>query len=322
MNLESHKNIDFTLNGKQKKANQRYWIGGYAILTAVSLVFYFLIELKVFDLIEHYRPVLKRISLTSFFVFLVFLIGKLIERLIDTHSQSRGYSYNLVRITRLLTGLFAFIVVLSFLFENWTTAAVSFGLLSLILGFALQSPITSFIAWLYIIFRTPYRVGDRIEINGFKGDVTEINYLDTTLLEFGGTYLSNDRLSGRVIRFPNSIVLRSEVFNYSGFHDPFIWNETAVQIAYTSDLKFVEEALLTAAREDYREQYANFAPLNSELEPAVYFRVNVYAWLEAVVSYPVLPIETTPRRTRILKRSLFLLNKYPEKAQFPEGTGR
>ena len=322
MDKESQNNIDFTLNGQKDKSGQNYWIGGYAILLAFSLIIYFLIELKVFDLIEDYRPTLKKISLTCFFVFLVFLIGKLIERLIDTHSQSKGYSYNLVRITRLLTMLFVFIVVLSFLFENWTTAAVSFGLLSLILGFALQSPITSFIAWLYIIFRTPYRVGDRIELNGFKGDVTGINYLDTTLLEFSGTYLSNDRLSGRVIRFPNSIILRSEVFNYSGFHDPFIWNETAVQIAYKSDLNYVEESLLSAAREDYQEQYAGFAPFVKELEPAVYFRVNVYAWLEAVVSYPVLPIETTPRRTRILKRALSLLNQEPGKVQFPEGTAR
>jgi small-conductance mechanosensitive channel len=322
MDLESQKNLEFTLNRHKNKSGQKYWIGGYAILLAFSLTIYFLIELKVFDLIEDFRPALKKISLTCFFVFLVFLIGKLIERLIDTHSQSRGYSYNLVRITRLLTMLFVFIVVLSFLFENWTTAAVSFGLLSLILGFALQSPITSFIAWLYIIFRTPYRVGDRIELNGFKGDVTEINYLDTTLLEFSGTYLSNDRLSGRVIRFPNSIILRSEVFNYSGFHDPFIWNETALQIAYTSDLNFVEECLLFAAREDYKEHYAEFAPAIKELEPAVYFRVNIYAWLEAVISYPVLPMETTPRRTRILKRALSLLNQEPGKVQFPEGAAR
>ena len=322
MGLESHRNMDFTLNAKGTHPNQRYWIGGYAILAASSLVIYFLIELDVFDLIEKFRPTLKKIALASFFVFLVLMVGKLTERLIEKHSQSRGYSYNLVRITRLVTGILAFVVIISFLFENWTTAAVSFGLISLILGFALQSPITSFIAWLYIIFRTPYRVGDRIELSGFKGDVTEISYLDTTLLEFGGTYLSNDRLSGRVIRFPNSLILRSEVFNYSGFHNPFIWNETAIQISYTSDLPFVEESLLTAAREDYREHYAGFAPIEKELEPAVYFRVNVYAWLEAVVSYPVLPIETTPRRNRILKRALALLNQYPERSLLPDGTGR
>lgn len=187
--------MDFTLSGNKKNSTHRYWIGGYAILAAASLIIYFLIELKVFDLIEDYRPVLKKYALTAFSAFVVFLIGKLVERLIDKKSQSRGFSYNLVRITRLLTGLFVLIVVLSFQFENLTTVAVSFAFLSLILGFALQSPIMSFIAWLYIIFRTPYKVGDRIELNGFKGDVTEINYLDTTLLELGGTYLTNDRLS-------------------------------------------------------------------------------------------------------------------------------
>src|SRR5690606_31505320 len=98
--------------------------------------------------------------------------------------------------------------------------------------------------------------------------------------------------------------------------------ETALQIAYTSDLKFVEEMLLRAAREDYQEQYADFAPVVPDLDPTVYFRVSVYAWLEAVVSYPVLPIETTPRRTRILKRALARLNSEPEKVQFPQGVAR
>ncbi|MEO6683607.1 MAG: mechanosensitive ion channel domain-containing protein [Ginsengibacter sp.] len=322
MDLESEKNINYVINKQEGNSRQKYWIGGYAILAAVSLVIHYLIEWKVFDLIEQYRPFLKKISLTLFFVFLVFLTGRLIERLIDRHTQSRGYSYNLVRITRLLTYLFGILVVVSFQFDDVYATLVSFGILSLILGFALQSPISSFIAWLYIVFRTPYRVGDRIEINGFKGDVTEINYLDTTLLEFGGTYLSNDRLSGRIIRFPNSIILRSEVFNYSGFHDPFIWNETAIQIAYTSDLQFVEESLLHAARKDYIDHYAGLVPENKELDPAVYFRTSQYAWMEAVVSYPVLPTETTPRRTRILRTALAILNKEPGKVQFPEGSAR
>ena len=314
--------MNISLQPEEINPNKKYWIGGYAIITATCLVFYFLIELKVFDLLEAYRPLLKKIILTAFFAFLVLLVGKLIERLILTHSQSKGHSYNLVRITRLLTAVFIFIVILSYLFETWYTAVLSLGLLSIILGFALQSPISSFIAWLYIIFRTPFRVGDRIELNGFKGDVIEINYLDTTLLEFGGTYLSNDRVSGRIVRFPNSIILRSEVFNYSGFQDPFIWNETAIQIGYTSDLKFVEDSLLQAVTEDFNEKYANLVKADETYDPAVYFRVNTYSWLEAVVSYPVLPMETTPRRTRILKKALHILNSAPERVLFPEGNRR
>ncbi|MEO8961469.1 MAG: mechanosensitive ion channel domain-containing protein, partial [Ginsengibacter sp.] len=206
----------------KSRSRSGYLISGYAITAASFLVLHFLIELKLFDLIEEYKPLVRKITMTFFFIFLILLLGKLVERLVNRHSQSKGNRYNLVRITRFLTKLFVLIVIVSFLFQNWYTAAVSFGLLSLILGFALQVPISSFIAWLYIIFRTPYRVGDRIEINGFKGDVVGIDYLDTTLLEFSGNYLTNDRRSGRVIRFPNSMVLRLEVFNYSGPQVPFI----------------------------------------------------------------------------------------------------
>lgn len=312
--------IEFVANTGEK-SNRKFRIGAYAIIAVCFLAVYFLLALDVINFLEKYQSFLKKTSLTIFLIFLVMLIGKLIEKFITRKSQSVGHSYNLIRITRLLTNLFVFIVILSFLFQNWYTAAVSFGLLSLILGFALQVPISSFIAWLYIIFRTPYRVGDRIQLNGFKGDVMEIDYLDTTLLEFSGDYLSNDRRSGRVVRFPNSIVMKSEVFNYSGPQMPFIWNEAAFQIAYTSDLKFVEETLLAVTEKDFIDRHGE-ARMKKSLAPAVYFRVNSYSWLEAVVSYPVLPTETTPRRTRIIKKTLAALNAQPEKVLFPEGTSR
>lgn len=166
-------------------------------------------------------------------------------------------------------------------------------------------------------------MGDRIQIEKFKGDVIEITYLDTILLEFSGNYLDNDRSSGRVIHFPNSKVLRTEVFNYSGPEHPFIWNETAVQIAYNSDVDFVESCLSQAAIEDFEKRHQQYKTDDLQhLKPAVYFRVNAYAWLEAVVSYPVKPLETTARRTAILKLALQKLNAEPSKVMFPEGSIR
>lgn len=302
---------------------KRYWIVIYAVISVGFLVLGFVLDVVHFKQIEEYKPFLKKTALTIFFVFVVLLIGKLIEKFIFNKKRSIGQSYNLIRIVRLVTNVLVFIVILSFLFQNWYTAAVSFGILSLILGFALQAPISSFIAWVYIIFRKPYTVGDRIQINGHKGDVVEVSYLDTTLLEFSGDYLDNDRRSGRIIRFPNSSVLKSEVFNYSGPLAPFIWNETAVQIGFTSDLKFVEKTLYDAAKDDFFEHHSFMDPKwETMYEPTVYLRVNSYAWLEAVISYPVLPTETTPRRTRILKRALAKLNEQPERVLFPDGAKR
>src|SRR5699024_9656433 len=150
---------------------------------------------------------------------------------------------------RLLAMTMVFVVGLGFLFQNLYAAAASFGLMSLVLGFALQAPISSFIGWLYIVFRKPYQVGDRMQLQNMRGDVIEVHYLDTIVREHRGDYLGNDHESGRLIHFPNSIILSTEVINYSGRFYPFMWDETALQVAYTSDMDFVEKCLVDAALE-------------------------------------------------------------------------
>ncbi|HKM44510.1 MAG TPA: mechanosensitive ion channel domain-containing protein [Dysgonamonadaceae bacterium] len=295
----------------------------YAAASILLIVAYYLLDLDIFDSWTKYLPFMKKLTMSLFLIALIFLISNIFSRFINIQTQIQGERYNLLRINRFLAILFSLIVAASFLFQNLYAAAVSFGLISLILGFALQAPIASFIAWIYLVFRRSYLVGDRIQIKGFRGDVVSISYLDTSILECSGDYLGNDRRSGRIIRFPNSLVLREEIINYSGPEIPFIWNEIPIQVAYTSDLKFVEECLLEAAIRDFNERYTEFAIRNFEKwEPAVYFRINSFAWMEAVVSYPVEPMDTTERRNRILRYALPSLNESPDKVQFPEGALR
>ncbi|HMN20156.1 MAG TPA: mechanosensitive ion channel [Ottowia sp.] len=308
--------------------SRNYRLRSTALLAAAFLVAHYVLRFGVAAGIDaghparwhQYLPLLEKLSLSLFAITVLILVGKLIERLIDRSSNALGVRYNLVRLTHLVTYTLVAIVAVSFLFQNLYAAAVSFGLISLVLGFALQAPITSFIAWIYIVFRRPYQVGDRIQLGKLRGDVLEIGYLDTMIRECSGDYLGNDRASGRIIHFPNSTILRSEVINYSGPCKPFIWNETAIQIAYTSDLRFVESCLAEAADADFRARHGDSGLDDSAA--SVYFRVNAYAWLEAVVTYPVVPEDTTGRRNRILQHALPALNEAPERVQFPDGARR
>lgn len=295
----------------------------YIILAIIMLAIYFLLDLEIFSEWSAYIPFLKRLTISLMAISIVLLIEQIIERIITGQRLVEGDRYNLLRIIRLLTMTFSIIIIASFLFQRPYASLASLGLISLVLSFSLQAPITSFIGWLYIVFRRPYMVGHRIQINSHRGDVIEISYLDTIILECSGDYLGNDKRSGRVIRFPNSLILREEVINYSGPQVPFIWNETSIQIAYTSDLKFVEKCLLEATRLDFKTRYAHRPSLDpGNWQPDVYFRVNQYAWMEAVISYPVEPSDTTGRRNRILRGALPMLNAEPDKVQFPEGTHR
>lgn len=146
-------------------------------------------------------------------VFFILSIGRLIEIFGIGRLESAVSRFNLKRIFRLLMGLAVILIGISVLFVNWYTAVVSLGLISLVLGFALQTPISSFIGWIYILTRAPYRVGDRIKIDDARGDVIDVGYLDTTLWEFRGDYLSTDHPTGRIIKFPNTKVFSSPVYN-------------------------------------------------------------------------------------------------------------
>ena len=163
--------------------HNKKWVIIYGSVAVVLIAIYYLINLPLFESWSSYIPFVRKLSLSLFLISIIFLISKLIERLINSQNHLEGDRYNLLRIVRFLAIVFSLIVGASFLFQNLYAAAVSFGLISLVLGFALQAPISSFIAWIYLILRRSYLVGDRIQIKGFRGDVIEINYLDTSILE-------------------------------------------------------------------------------------------------------------------------------------------
>jgi small-conductance mechanosensitive channel len=113
-------------------------------------------------------------------VVAILLVERLASLLLIARLRDPVSRYNLHRVADLVAVLVAGFVGVSVLFRNWYAAILSLGLASLIPGFALQTPITSLLAWVYILIRRPYRVGDRIRIGQATGDVIDVSYLDTT----------------------------------------------------------------------------------------------------------------------------------------------
>ena len=186
-------------------------------------------------------------------VVLVLAVAKVVDVYLIGRLDSAVSKYNLRRILKLAVALVLGFIIVSILFQNWYTAVVSVGLLSLMLGFALQTPISSFIGWVYILVKAPYRVGDRIKIGEATGDVIDVSYIDTTLWEFGGDYLSTDHPTGRVIKFPNPKVLNTAIYNYTWPLFPYVWNEIKFNVAYDSDLEFISQTIQEVAEKELGE---------------------------------------------------------------------
>jgi small-conductance mechanosensitive channel len=317
-------------------AKEKFWLGTYIIVLLSVGVVYYLTRFGAFDLLGEYVRLLERSAVGTLAIVLLLMLLKVAKVYLISSLTDAAARYNLSRVANLLAGLTIFFIALSVLFANWYTAVISLGLISLVLGFALQTPITSFIGWIYILVKVPYRVGDRIRIDTATGDVISVGYLDTTLWEFGGELLAtSNHPTGRVIKFPNSKVLDTVVYNYSWSLFPYVWNDIKFQIAYQSDLEFVSQVMRQSAEEEvgdamlrhvglYRELLAQTPVDELEVQerPVVVFRVAENTWIEAIVRYLVEPKRAGAVKSRLIKKMLERLNAEPGKVMFPKADMR
>jgi len=313
----------------------KFWFVGYLVVAGFMGGVIFLLDWQESLLDVAIAEKIHRYLIGGMGIVALLAVSKAIDVYALSRLRNTVARFNLQRILRLaVVGAIAFITV-SVLFINWYTAVVSLGLISLIVGFALQTPISSFIGWIYILARAPYRVGDRIQIGEARGDVIDVSYLDTTLWEIGGRHLSTDHPSGRLIKFPNSKVFSTPVFNYSWPLFPYVWNEIKLSIAYESDLEFVAATMQRITEEElgqsmmkrvklFRDLLAR-TPVNQlevQEEPRVVFRVNANTWLDAIVRYLVDPKEAGPVKTRLTRKLLAALNSKPDRVLFPKSNLR
>ena len=140
------------------------------------------------------------------------------------------------------------------------------GLLTVALGMALQKPITNVFAWLVILTRKPFSIGDRVTISGIKGDIIDINSTYIHLEEVGGT-IDGEEKSNRSVILPTSIIFEQEVINYTE-KDDYILDEVTVTITYESNLEKAEDLIKNSVNKIMKTYWENF-PKNVLQEPRI-----------------------------------------------------
>jgi small-conductance mechanosensitive channel len=146
-------------------------------------------------------------------------------------------------------------VLLGFIWlGDLTNLATYLGLVSAGLAIALSDPIANIAGWIFIFWRHPFHVGDRIQIGEYSGDVIDVRIFQFTLLEIGN-WVDADQSTGRMINIPNRMVFSHPLANYSkGFQ--FIWNEIPVLITFESDwrkAKRILNSIISKHEQDFRQ---------------------------------------------------------------------
>ncbi len=139
------------------------------------------------------------------------------------------------------------VVLAGFFFEDLRLLATTLGIVSAALVIALQDVFASLAGWFAIILSHKVRVGDRVEIDGAKGDVLEIELMRTILNEIDAG-MGMDHPTGRIIAIPNSFIFRSRVHNSTQSHR-WVWLRTDFTVTYETPLP-VAIAVIRKAVED------------------------------------------------------------------------
>jgi len=175
---------------------------------------------------------------------------------------------------RMLLGLWKFsvsffftLIVLGSFFQLGLISTIIGAFGGMLLGWALQQPVSGFAAWLMITAKRPFRVGDRIRLPSHRlaGDVIDVGAMYTVLDQVGGAVGSEEAV-GRNILIPNAMLFSNLVINYTPRNEnngqledepalkkaresAYILDEVVARITFDSDWDMAEKILLNSAAE-------------------------------------------------------------------------
>lgn len=263
------------------------------------------------SLLKNLEPYMEIIyfMLTIIIAFTIFsIILKIIKIHLLKKIKKKRQVANVVGFFGLLKFLFViFLLIIIFIayYGDWGDIGFIAGLLTIALGMALQKPITSVFAWLIIITRKPFNIGDRVTISNIKGDITDISLTHIYLEEVGGT-IDGEEKSNRTIILPTSIIFEQEAINYTE-KDDYILDEVTIAITYESNLDKAEEIMNNAVSKIMKPFWEKF-PKKIPQESHIRLRCKD-SGIDVTVRYHTLATNRNAIATDIIRESLRQIRK-------------
>jgi small-conductance mechanosensitive channel len=235
-----------------------------------------------------------RLATTAAVILVALLVATIASRIAGHRSDDKYTRYYLRKGARYFT-FFVTLVVLAVIWRPFAgQIGVVLGFIAAGIAFAMQEVIGALAGWLNIVTGRIFRVGDRVEMGGVRGDVIDVTPLRTKILEMGSalpgmdsqapreSWVGGRQYTGRIVAVSNKMTFTQPVYNYSAAFD-YIWEEVTVPIPYQADWRRAEEIILDEVRHASRSEEAQQAmqrmaatyPVpKTEVEPRVFARAT------------------------------------------------
>lgn len=179
----------------------------------------------------------------SFGVVLSLLILRwLFLRAIHRYVPETEDWYQTRRVATYITTIIALISLAFIWLDAFDELSTYLGLVSAGIAISLSDLLKNMAGWLYIVVRRPLWLGDRVEVDGTRGDVVDVRLFRFTLMEIG-EWVHADQSTGRLVHVPNGVLFTKPMANYTeGFE--YIWNEIPVMITFESNWEKAKAIIL------------------------------------------------------------------------------
>jgi len=250
----------------------------------------------------------RKLLLTIAFIALVLIVGWALRQLLKLFVGSRSgtrFHFWAKQAVSLTLALVLVLGIASIWFDNPARLATAIGLVGAGIAFALQRVITAVAGYFVILRGKTFNVGDRIVMGGVRGDVVNLSFMQTQIMEMGqppqvnpGTepamWVHSRQFTGRIVTVTNDKVFDEPVYNYT--HEfPYIWDEMRVPVRYQDDRAKAQHILLDAAQrhavtedkigtDEVKRLHERFGINLGEIDPRVYWRITDN-WLELTVRF-------------------------------------
>jgi small-conductance mechanosensitive channel len=252
---------------------------------------------------DNAKKLLFSLALIFAAILLRYLVTGLIRLMLGSRKNNRLVFWSKQGI-QLFTALVIVVGVVSIWFNDSARMTTFLGLVSAGFAFALQRVITAFAGYFVILRGKTFNVGDRIVMGGVRGDVIDLGFIQTRIMEMGephsvqaadpAMWVKSRQYTGRIVTITNDKVFDTPVYNYTK-EFPYIWDELSIPITYKADRNRAEQIILQVAERHtvkiaelgepaVQEMERRYVMRKADLRPKVYWRLTDN-WLDLTVRF-------------------------------------
>lgn len=220
----------------------------------------------------------QKVMISIGIIVILWVFNKLI--MMQAHNRMKDVKrfYHFKKTFYYISVFFAIIFILIVWISQLSAIPTILGLFSAGIAIALKDLFANIAAWMFIVWRRPFEVGDRVAINGVAGDVIDHRLFQFTINEINTE--GGDQSTGRIIHIPNAMIFTTALTNYGqGFQ--YMWSELNITLTFESNWEKAKTDFLAIAEScaknldqeaetKLRESAKKFMIFYTKLTPIVY----------------------------------------------------